>query len=117
MRSLTHPKEQRSIDPSNLEPNRKRAKTGGRQRGSLNKTTRDIKALAGKHTPEALNTLVSVMQASESDAARVSAAKELLDRAHGRPAQAIIGGDENDPAIRVITEIRRSIVDPRHTDG
>jgi hypothetical protein len=39
--------------------------------------------------------------------------KEIGDRLDGKPAQAIIGGDENDPAIRVITEIRTTIVDPK----
>jgi hypothetical protein len=37
------------------------------------------------------------MLASESDAARVAAAKELLDRAHGRPSQSMsveIGANE-----------------------
>lgn len=88
---------------------------GGRVKGVPNKATRDIKAVAGEYTTEAVDTLVSVMRDGQSEKARVSAAKELLDRAHGRPAQAIIGGGENDPAIRVITEIRRSIVDPRKT--
>lgn len=41
------------------------------------------------------------------------AAKEIGDRLDGKPAQAVIGGGEDDPAIRVITEIRRSIVDPK----
>lgn len=88
-------------------------KTGGRVKGVPNKATRDIKALAQKHTPEALKTLVSIMKTSASDPARVAASKELLDRAYGKPAQAIIGGGEDDPAVQVITEVRRSIVDPR----
>ncbi len=41
------------------------------------------------------------------------AAKEIGDRLDGKPAQAVIGGDEDDNPIRVITEIRRSIVDPK----
>ena len=49
----------------------------GRPKGAVSKSTAEIKALAGKHTPEALKTLVSVMKGSESDAARVAAAKEL----------------------------------------
>lgn len=44
-----------------------------------------------------------------------SAAREIADRLDGKPAQAITGDDELDP-IRVIQEIRRSIVDPRHSD-
>lgn len=62
---------------------------GGRKKGALNKSTKDIKALAQKHTPAALKTLVDVMGKSESDAARVAAANSLLDRAYGRPAQAV----------------------------
>lgn len=59
----------------------------GRPKGALNKVTKDIKALAAKHTPEALSTLASIMKASDSDAARVAAANSLLDRAWGRPKQ------------------------------
>ena len=60
----------------------------GRPKGSLNKVTRDIKELAGQHTPAALNTLVSVMTSGESESARVSAAKEILDRAYGNAPKA-----------------------------
>ncbi len=59
----------------------------GRPKGALNKSTKDIKALAGKHTPEALKTLVSIMLKSDSDSSRVAAAKELLDRGHGKATQ------------------------------
>ena len=62
-------------------------KTGGRQKGTPNKITADIKALAGKHSPAAVKELVRIMGSSESDAARVAAAKELLDRAHGKAHQ------------------------------
>lgn len=65
----------------------------GRPKGALNKSTKDIKALAQKHTPAALKTLVDVMGKSESDAARVAAARELLDRGHGKAPQAITGED------------------------
>lgn len=43
----------------------------------------------------------------------ISALKELGDRLDGKPSQAIVGGDEDDNPVRVITEIRRSIVDPK----
>lgn len=59
----------------------------GRPKGALNKSTKDIKALAQKHTPKALATLVGIMEHGESDAARVAAAKELLDRGHGKAHQ------------------------------
>lgn len=44
---------------------------------------------------------------------KLEAAKEIGDRLDGKAAQAIIGGDENDPAIRVITRIERIIVRPQ----
>ena len=39
-----------------------------------------------------------------------AAAKEIGDRLDGKPAQAVIGGDEDDPAINVIHKIERVIV-------
>jgi hypothetical protein len=46
-----------------------------------------------------------------------AAAKEIGDRLDGRPAQAVIGGDEDDPAINVIHRIERVIVRPKASDG
>lgn len=40
-----------------------------------------------------------------------AAAREIGDRLDGKPAQAIIGGDEDDPAISFIGRIERIIVD------
>lgn len=62
---------------------------GGRKKGSLNKATADVKAAAQKYTASALTTLASIMRSSESDAARVAAIKEILDRGHGKPKQII----------------------------
>lgn len=63
-------------------------KTGGRQKGSPNRATADIKALAQVHGPDAVGTLASIM-ADESvpPAARVAAAKELIDRGYGKAVQ------------------------------
>lgn len=68
-------------------------KTGGRSKGTPNKVTRDLKELAGVHTNAALATLAHIMQHSEADQARVAAARELLDRAHGRAPQAVTGAN------------------------
>lgn len=77
-------------------------KTGGRAKGVPNKATREIKALAQKYTNEALKTLVQVMQTSESDQARVSAARELLDRGYGKSPQAVTGEGGEGPVTVVI---------------
>jgi hypothetical protein len=74
----------------------------GRPKGALNKSTRDIKALAQKHTPAALKALVSIVGKSESDAARVSAAKELLDRGYGKAPQPQTGEGGEGPITVVI---------------
>jgi hypothetical protein len=65
-------------------------RTGGRKRGTPNKATADVKALASVHAPEAIGVLVAIMNSTaSSDAARVAAARDLLDRAFGRAHQRI----------------------------
>lgn len=57
----------------------------GRKAGIPNKITRPIRELAGKHSAGAIKTLHDIMDDIASPpAARVAAAKELLDRAHGK---------------------------------
>jgi hypothetical protein len=48
-------------------------------------TKKDLKDEAGKHAGEALDTLLELMRNSSSDPVRIAAARELLDRAHGKP--------------------------------
>ena len=61
----------------------------GRKPGSTDMATRDqresLAELAREHTPAALERLVKIIRSSSSDAAAVSAARELLDRAYGKP--------------------------------
>ena len=75
---------------------------GGRQQGTPNKATAEIKDLARSYTTQALETLAQVMLAGESEAARVSAANALLDRGYGKPST-VIGGDPTAP-LRLIVE-------------
>lgn len=78
-------------------------KTGGRVKGTPNKATADIKEAAQQYTVEAMEALATIMRTSESDAAKVSAIKEILDRGHGKPAQAVkVGGDEESPLEMVM---------------
>ncbi len=48
------------------------------------KKTPELKDEAGKYAHEAVQALVELMRNSASDPVRVAAAKELLDRAHGK---------------------------------
>jgi hypothetical protein len=62
----------------------------GRPSGSTNKSSPELSQrlseLAKTYTEEALQTLVDVARNGRTDAARVSAANALLDRAYGKPA-------------------------------
>lgn len=65
-------------------------KTGGRQKGTRNKVTADVKEAALAYTSDALDTLSEIMRSpKEPAAARVAAARELLDRGHGKPKQSV----------------------------
>lgn len=89
-------------------------KTGGRVAGTPNKATADVKAAAQQYTSEAVEALATIMRDSDSDAAKVAAIKEILDRGHGKSKQSV----DVDANVRAaITEVRRTIVDPRHSDA
>ena len=77
---------------------------GGRKPGSVNKVTKDIRALAQVHTDAAITELARLAKHAESEAARVAAIKELLDRGHGKSAQAITG-EGGEGAVRQIIEV------------
>lgn len=59
----------------------------GRPRGVTNKATREIKSIAQAYGPEAIERLWALATTSDSDAAKVSAIKEILDRGYGKPHQ------------------------------
>ena len=61
---------------------------GGRKTGTPNKVTADIRAIAQDYGPSAITVLTEIMQSKEQPpAARVAAAKELLDRGYGKSVQ------------------------------
>ena len=67
-----------------------RGEGAGRPSGSTNKSSPEqskrLSELAKTYTEEALEILVDVPRNGRTDAARVSAANALLDRAYGKPA-------------------------------
>lgn len=89
-------------------------KTGGRTKGTPNKATAALKEYAQQFDEEAIDFLVSVMRNTCAIAAvhkqedqtvealrgpsfgeRVDAAKELLARGHGKPAQEVVAEVEH----------------------
>lgn len=81
------------------------------------KVVKEVRDLARKHTKDALQALVGIMDdAQAAPAARVAAANSLLDRGYGKPSQSIIGDSDADP-INVLHRIERVIVDPADKDS
>jgi len=72
----------------------------GRPPGARNKITSEIKALAQVHGAIAVAELARLATKAESEAARVAAIKELLDRGYGKATQPI-SGDDDAPPVRL----------------
>jgi hypothetical protein len=83
---------------------------GGRQKGTPNKATAEIKEAARVYTKDALQTLVNVMKNSDSDAAKVSACKELLDRAWGKATQPIAGDPDQPLTYQIVSGVPREVI-------
>jgi hypothetical protein len=82
----------------------------GRKKGVPNKATRDVKAAAQEHGTKALDKLVALLD-SENDETALKAARELLDRAYGKPAQ-MLQGDAEKPIehnVHVLDQFTRRI--------
>ena len=84
----------------------------GRTAGTMNKATADVKALASKYGPEVIAGFIRLFREADSDAARIAAGKELLDRAYGRATQPL-SGDATMDAIRVALSVGFVGSDPR----
>jgi hypothetical protein len=80
-------------------------KTGGRRAGTPNKATAELREAAQGYTAAALAELARLATDAISEAVRVTACRELLDRGHGRSSQALSLADNE--GNQIIVEIRR----------
>ena len=62
---------------------------GGRPLGGRNKATAEIRDLALLHAPAALAEAVRLAKRAKAEPARIAAINIILDRAYGKPAQAV----------------------------
>ncbi len=73
--------------------------------GGRSKESARIKALAASKAEDCIKKLVKIMETSLDEKNQIAACNAILDRGLGKPAQAIIGGDADDPAIQVAARI------------
>lgn len=79
---------------------------------TLNRTEDDL-PIRGKTHLETL-VLTQVHMALGKDGQSI---RDIADRIDGKPAQALVGGDDDDPAIKVAATIERIITDPANPDS
>ena len=78
--------------PRGSQPGERR---GGRAKGTQNRISTEIREAARRYGREALQLHVKLMRSSKNEDVRQRSANVILDRAYGRPAQAIDGEDDN----------------------
>ena len=66
--------------------------------GGRSKLEKDVRDLAREHSKDAILRLAWLMNNAQSERTQAAAAEALLDRAWGRPPQAIVGSDDPDAA-------------------
>src|SRR5688500_5913753 len=59
---------------------------GGRQKGTPNKATGEVRSLAAEHGPAAIAELARLSTQAVNETARIAACNALLERAYGRAA-------------------------------
>lgn len=91
---------------------------GGRKAGTPNKVTamNGLREKARAYTADAIEELVYVMRQNENLPAKVAAARELLDRAWGRPAQPVSGPDTDGPVRLEVTWLPPEPAPPPETE-
>ena len=78
------------------------------------KVPTDIRSLARVHTRTAIATLAGIMrQKTAPPMARIAAARVLLEHGWGKATTPLRGSGGDEPPRRQITEIIRTIVDPK----
>lgn len=82
-------------------------KPGAAWTGNAGGLTKEVRAqqraareLALQYCPRAIQELVNLLD-SEDPRVRIVAANSILDRGLGKPAQALVGGDEGDAPIQL----------------
>lgn len=82
------------------------------------KDTGEVKALARKHTADAIDALAKIVRRGKSEAARVMAAEAILNRGWGKPTQAVELDAKGDLASLLGSILKEAAEEERpHADG
>jgi hypothetical protein len=90
-------------------------KTGGRKAGTPNKVTAEIRELAQKYAPDALVELARLATKAESEASRIGAIKEILDRAYGKSPQSLTL--DSDHTVRIAPTVTEDMTPAQAADA
>ena len=85
----------------------------GRKLGKVSKAKRELAAMAKEHAEAALLTLVEIAAGDGATSARVSAATAILDRAYGKPPQALEHSAQGEPLMELLEELSGAAFRPR----
>jgi hypothetical protein len=78
--------------------------------GGRPKVIAELRALARAHAPDAIEELARLAIKARSEAARVAAIRELLDRGYGKAGQAPITENEVNPSDLTAEELRKELL-------
>ena len=81
-------------------------KTGGRRKGTPNKATAAVRALAQRHGADVIERLAQIAITSANEQAAIAAARELLDRGYGRPGQTAVSDGESPVRMEIVATNR-----------
>ena len=78
--------------------------------GGRPKVIADLRALARAHAPDAIKELARLAIKAKSEAARVAAIRELLDRGYGKTVQTLAAENEDDLSNKTAEELRKEVL-------
>jgi hypothetical protein len=81
----------RTVTPAKLAANRENAKKAGRPRGATSSIKRDLAERCRANDARYVEILDDIAQNSTNEGYKLTAIRDLMDRGHGRPRQAIEG--------------------------
>ena len=85
----------------------------GRKKGKVSKAKRDLAEMAKEYAEDAMFTLVEIAKGNSAASARVSAATAILDRAYGKPTQALEHSTPDNSLTRLMAELAGTTLRPK----